>query len=97
VACHREGVFTRPGRRESLETLPDAAVEEAQRSGGWCKVIADWSFDDEPVRRYGPTVPADVLREIVRRVHAIGGYLLDQTADQGTVLVPTMCADPLAN
>jgi imidazolonepropionase-like amidohydrolase len=117
------GFFPGWGRRESLETLPDAAVDEAQRSGGWCKIIADWSFDDEPVRRYGPTVPPDVLREIVRRVHAIGGRvavhsqhedgctaavlaeadslehgmhlrldLLDRMANQGMVLVPTMCA-----
>ena len=118
-----KGFFPGWGRRESLEMLPDAAVEEAQASGGWCKVIADWSFDDEPVRRYGPTVPPDVLQEIVRRVHAIGGRvavhsqhedgcsaailagadslehgmhlrldLLDRMAEQGTVLVPTMCA-----
>jgi imidazolonepropionase-like amidohydrolase len=117
------GFFSGWGRRESLETLPDAAVEEAQLSGGWCKIIADWAFDDEPVRRYGPTVPPDVLAEIVRRVHAIGGRvavhsqhedgcsaavlagvdslehgmhlrldLLDRMAEQGTALVPTMCA-----
>jgi imidazolonepropionase-like amidohydrolase len=117
------GFFPGWGRRESLETLPDAAVDEARNSGGWCKVIADWSFDDEPVLRYGPTVPPEVLNEIVRRVHAIGGRvavhsqhedgctaavfagvdslehgmhlrldLLDRMADQGTVLVPTMCA-----
>lgn len=117
------GFFAGWGRRESLERLPDAAVEEAQLSGGWCKVIADWAIEDEPVRRYGPTVPPEVLQEIVRRVHAVGGRvavhsqhedgctaavlagvdslehgmhlrldLLHRMAEQGTALVPTMCA-----
>jgi imidazolonepropionase-like amidohydrolase len=68
-----DGFFPGWGRRESLESLADAAVEEAQASGGWCKVIADWSRGEGSDRRYEPTVPHDVLAEVVRRVHEVGG------------------------
>jgi imidazolonepropionase-like amidohydrolase len=49
------------------------AVEEAKASGGWCKVIADWSVGEGAERRYAPSVPPEVLAEVVRQVHAAGG------------------------
>jgi imidazolonepropionase-like amidohydrolase len=48
-------------------------VEEAKASGGWCKVIADWSIGEGADRRYEPSVPPGLLAEVVRRVHAAGG------------------------
>ena len=61
------------GRQVELAALPAAAVEEANASGGWCKIIADWSVGDGAERRYTPSVPPEVLAEVVRRVHAAGG------------------------
>jgi hypothetical protein len=48
------------------EELVAAAVEEAQASGGWCKVIGDWTHDQ-------PAVPLDVLSSVTEAVQAIGG------------------------
>jgi imidazolonepropionase-like amidohydrolase len=53
------------GRRADHDTMPGLAAAQAARTG-WAKIIADWSFDDEPV-------PVDVLRRIVEGVHAVGG------------------------
>lgn len=61
------------GRQVELAALPEAAVEEAKASGGWCKVIADWTVGEGAERRYGPSVPPAVLAEVVRQVHAAGG------------------------
>ena len=61
------------GRQVELAALPGVAVEEAEASGGWCKVIADWSVGEGAQRRYGPSVPPAVLAEVVRQVHAAGG------------------------
>ncbi len=78
------------GRQVELDRLPAAAEEEARRSAGWCKVIADWSYDDDRgVRRYGPSVPPEVLAEVVRRVHAAGGRVAvhSQHGDSGAAAV----------
>ena len=61
------------GRQVELAALPEAAVEEAKASGGWCKVIADWTVGEGAERRYRPSVPPAVLAEVVRQVHAAGG------------------------
>jgi imidazolonepropionase-like amidohydrolase len=49
------------------------AVEEARASGGWCKLISDWGVGEGAEQRDEPTVPPEVLAEVVRRVHAAGG------------------------
>ncbi|WP_067186344.1 amidohydrolase family protein [Microtetraspora niveoalba] len=54
------------GRDVPLDELVTAAVEEARASGGWCKVIGDWRWDD-------PSVPLEVLAATVEAVHAVGG------------------------
>jgi imidazolonepropionase-like amidohydrolase len=54
------------GRDVTEEELVAAAVEEAQASGGWCKVIGDWTHDQ-------PAVPLDVLSSVTEAVQAIGG------------------------
>jgi len=55
------------GRRARPEALPEAAAEQAARTG-WAKVIGDWKDDD-------PAVTEDVLRAVVDAVHAVGGRL----------------------
>ncbi|MCT7353594.1 amidohydrolase family protein [Streptomyces sp. 15-116A] len=64
------------GRDVSEADLVRAAVEEAEASSGWCKVIADWRHDEPPL-------PADVLAAVVEAVHAVGGRVAAhcQTAD----------------
>jgi imidazolonepropionase-like amidohydrolase len=47
------------------EELTSAALDEARTNDGWCKVIADWSFD-------GPPVPLEELRRTVDAMHAQG-------------------------
>jgi imidazolonepropionase-like amidohydrolase len=81
--------FTGWGRQVELAALPEAAVEEARTSGGWCKLIADWFIGDGPDRRYEPWVPPWVLGEIVRRVHAAGGRVAvhSQHAEGGAAAV----------
>lgn len=54
------------GRDVSEADLVRAAVEEARASSGWCKVIADWRYDEPPLS-------VEVLRAVVRAVHAAGG------------------------
>jgi imidazolonepropionase-like amidohydrolase len=73
------GFFDGWGREVPLERLPDAAVEEAVEADGWCKVIADWMGLDDGERTYRPTVPAEIVAEIVRRVHEIGGRVAVHT------------------
>jgi imidazolonepropionase-like amidohydrolase len=53
------------GRRVSHEEMPSVAAAQAARTG-WAKIIADWLIGTEPV-------PPAVLRQIVERVHAVGG------------------------
>lgn len=53
------------GRRASHADMPALAAAQAARSG-WVKIIGDWIDDGEPV-------PADVLSEVVAKVHAVGG------------------------
>ncbi|MFD5429173.1 amidohydrolase family protein [Streptomyces sp. NPDC127084] len=57
-----------PGVGRDIEEgeLPEAAVEEATASSGWCKIIGDWRWDE-------PAVPLDVMRAAVAAVHAAGG------------------------
>ncbi|GAA1949341.1 amidohydrolase family protein [Kitasatospora viridis] len=64
------------GRDVDEADLARAAVEEAQASSGWCKVVADWRFDQ-------PALPLEVLRAVVTAVHAVGGKVAAhcQTAD----------------
>lgn len=56
------------GRDVSEAGLVRAAVEEAEASSGWCKVIGDWRPDEPPV-------PLDVLTAVVDAVHAAGGLV----------------------
>ena len=61
------GTFYRGGGREvTYDQLVAAAVEEAEASSGWCKIVGDWM-------PYDPAVPLDVLTEVVNEVHAMGG------------------------
>ena len=69
----KDGFFAGWGRQLDLSDLPAAAAEEARRSGGWCKVIVDWSSGEGSSRRYQPTVPPDVVADVVHRVHGAGG------------------------
>ncbi|MCX4744097.1 amidohydrolase family protein [Kitasatospora sp. NBC_01287] len=54
------------GRDVSEADLVRSAVEEAQASSGWCKVIGDWKYDQ-------PAVPLELLVAVVEAVHAVGG------------------------
>jgi imidazolonepropionase-like amidohydrolase len=67
------GFFEGWGQQMAVEDLPAAAEEQISHTDGWCKVVADWITTEEGQRRYGPTIPPDVLHEIVTRVHAVGG------------------------
>jgi imidazolonepropionase-like amidohydrolase len=82
------GFFEGAGRQVPLEELPDAAEEQA-RSTGWSKVIVDWVSTVNGVRRYEPTVPSDVLADIVERVHSVGGRVAahSQHGDGGAAAV----------
>jgi imidazolonepropionase-like amidohydrolase len=60
------------GREVSAAELPDAAAEEAAANGGWVKLRGDWIVDEETVAE-PRLLPADVLTEAVRRVHAADG------------------------
>jgi imidazolonepropionase-like amidohydrolase len=55
------------GRRAEPVDLPAVAAAQAARTG-WAKVVVDWQLGDD-------VVPLEVLREAVRRVHAVGGRL----------------------
>jgi hypothetical protein len=67
------GYFPGWGRQVEVAALPELAVEEAAASGGWCKLIGDWGIGEGTEERQEPTVPPEVLSEVVRRVHAAGG------------------------
>jgi imidazolonepropionase-like amidohydrolase len=58
--------FDGAGRKVQEVELADAAVEEARANDGWCKIIGDWD-------RTGKAVPLEIMREIVRAVHGVGG------------------------
>jgi imidazolonepropionase-like amidohydrolase len=58
--------FEGAGRKLPHDQLVAAAVEEATASGRWCKIIGDWRLED-------PSVPVDVLTDVVTAVHAVGG------------------------
>jgi imidazolonepropionase-like amidohydrolase len=67
------GFFAGWAREVAADQLPRAAVEEAEASDGWCKIIADWIVPDERERRYAPTFSADTIRAAVAAVHDAGG------------------------
>ncbi|MGA8115576.1 MAG: amidohydrolase family protein, partial [Actinocatenispora sp.] len=69
------------GRRPDLADLAQTAAAQAARTG-WAKVIGDWGPDDPPV-------PVEVLRDVVRRVHAVGGRVAvhSQQSDGGVAAV----------
>jgi imidazolonepropionase-like amidohydrolase len=69
------------GRRPEPADLPDVAAEQAARTG-WAKVVVDWRPGDD-------VMPVELLREAVRRVHAVGGRLAahSQHAAGGVVAV----------
>jgi imidazolonepropionase-like amidohydrolase len=54
------------GRDVTEAELVAAAVDEALSSSGWCKVIADWEFEQ-------PALPLELLTDVVEAVHAVGG------------------------
>lgn len=54
------------GRDVTEAELVAAAVDEALSSSGWCKVIADWEFEQ-------PALSLELLTEVVEAVHAVGG------------------------
>lgn len=68
--------FPGHGRDVTEEELLAAAVEEANASSGWCKVIGDWMPDQ-------PALPKETLAAVVKAVHAEGGKVAVhcQTAD----------------
>jgi imidazolonepropionase-like amidohydrolase len=84
------------GRRPPHADLPDAAAEQAARTG-WAKLIIDWEPDDD-------VVPVDLLTTVVSRVHAVGGRVAvhSQQAAGGAIAVEAgvdslehgMCLDP---
>jgi imidazolonepropionase-like amidohydrolase len=84
------------GRRPELTDLPAVAADQAARTG-WAKLIVDWGVDDD-------AVPAEVLRSVVTRVHAVGGRVAvhSQHAAGGLAAVEAgvdtlehgMCLDP---
>ncbi|MDT7727852.1 MAG: hypothetical protein QOI21_4428 [Actinomycetota bacterium] len=69
------------GRRATHAELPAVAAAQAARTG-WTKLIADWGVDDAPI-------PLDVLTEVVKQVHAVGGRVAvhSQQAAGGAVAV----------
>lgn len=56
------------GRDVKENELVAACVEESRASGGWCKIIGDWRFDEPPV-------PLELLAAAAEAVHAVGGRL----------------------
>ena len=54
------------GRDIGEDELVRAAVEEAEASSGWCKIIGDWKWNE-------PAVPLDLMTAAVAAVHAAGG------------------------
>jgi imidazolonepropionase-like amidohydrolase len=83
------GYFPGWGRQVEVTALPEVAVEEATASGGWCKLISDWGVGEGAEQRDEPTVPPEVLDEVVRRVHAAGGRVAVHSthADSGAAAV----------
>ncbi|HEY5988829.1 MAG TPA: amidohydrolase family protein, partial [Streptosporangiaceae bacterium] len=84
------------GRRADPAELPELAAAQAARTG-WAKVIADWQPGDD-------VLSADVLRQVVAAVHAVGGRVAvhSQHAAGGEAAVQAgvdslehgMCLDP---
>ncbi len=71
--------FSGWGRQVPLEDLPDVVEEEARMSDGWVKVVADWLSRENGKRHYGPTIPPDVMSELVGRAHAAGARVAVHT------------------
>lgn len=60
------GLSHRAGFHTVVDDLPAAATSQALTNDGWCKVIADWDIESEPV-------PLALLTEVVSGVHRAGG------------------------
>ena len=84
------------GRRADPAELPQLAAAQAARTG-WAKLIGDWGPEDA-------VLPADVLKQVVAEVHAVGGRVAmhSQQAQGGAAAVAAgvdslehgMCLDP---
>jgi imidazolonepropionase-like amidohydrolase len=84
------------GRRAGHDELPALAAAQAARTG-WAKIVADWRVGDS-------AMPVDVLRAVVREVHAAGGRVAvhSQHPEGGAAAVAAgvdslehgMCLDP---
>ena len=66
------GYFPGLAREVRENELPDAAEEEARRSGEWAKVIGDWPDSDGRMR---PNFSPQALAEAARHVHALGARI----------------------
>jgi imidazolonepropionase-like amidohydrolase len=63
------------GKRVSDAEFPAVAAAQAIASG-WCKIIADWGRNDEPVS-------FEILQAIVAAVHAVGGRVAVHSQNLG--------------
>jgi imidazolonepropionase-like amidohydrolase len=66
------GYFPGLAREVEPDELPDAAEDEARRSGDWAKVIGDFFGRDGT---WVPNFPPDALAEAASRVHGAGGRI----------------------
>jgi len=60
------------GRETDDTDLPEAAEDEAGRSGAWVKVVGDFTDSDGRIR---PNYKLETLIETTRRVHALGARI----------------------
>jgi len=63
-----------PGLAREVEEdkLPDAAEEEARKSGAWAKIIGDFPGEDG---RFHPNFHLETFRQAAERVHKIGARI----------------------
>jgi len=73
------GFFAGLGREIVPEQLAATAVEVVRRSGAWCKLVVDWATGEGIDRKYEPTIAFDVIADVVRAVHAVGGRVAVHT------------------
>ena len=59
------------------DQLPDAVEEQARAGDGWVKLVGDWI--DRSLGDLAPLWPGDVLREAVRRAHALNARVAVHT------------------
>ncbi|TQM15505.1 amidohydrolase family protein [Pseudonocardia kunmingensis] len=72
------GFFPGWGRQVPAGGVAQAAAEEA-RASGWCKLIIDWMTDEGG---YAPTMPAALVADATRAVHATGGRVAVHTQSE---------------